>query len=123
MEELVRYVKATVIKLIGLTCIVATALGAIGCQQYIIGWCIGSGLNVLYFLMLSSRSARAIHLPPEQAASFIRRGAIFRLVMICLMCIIILQFPSIHFGAAVAGIFSYRIIIVADVIRKQLRGR
>lgn len=123
MEELVRYVKATVIKLIGLTCIVATALGAIGCQQYIIGWCIGSGLNVLYFLMLSSRSARAIHLPPEQAASFIRSGAIFRLVMICLMCIIILQFPSIHFGAAVAGIFSYRIIIVADVIRKQLRGR
>ena len=123
MEELVKYVKATVIKLIGLTCIVTAVLGAVGCQQYIFGWCIGSGLNIMYFLMLSSRSARAIHLPPEQAASFIRGGAIFRLLMICLVCIVILQFPSIHFGAAVAGIFSYRVIIFADAVGKHVRGR
>lgn len=123
MEELAKYVKTTIIKLIVLTCIVMAVLGVIGCQQYIIGWCVGSGLNILYFLMLSSRSARAIYLPPEQAASFIRGGAIFRLLMICLVCIIILQFPVIHFGAVVAGIFSYRVIIFADAIGKHVRGR
>ena len=123
MEELVKYVKATIIKLIGFTCIVAAVLVAIGCQQYTIGWCVGSALNIIYFLMLSSRSARAIHLPPEQMATFIRGGAVFRLLMICLMCIIILQFPIIHFGAAVAGIFSYRIIIIADGIGKLIRDR
>ena len=72
------------------------------------GWCIGSGLNIVYFFMLSSRSVRALKLPPPQAASFIRGGAVFRLVFICLAVIVILQFPSISLGAAVAGIFSYR---------------
>ena len=85
------------------------------------GWCIGSGLNIVYFFMLSSRSVRALKLPPAQAASFIRGGAVFRLVFICLAVIVILQFPSISLGAAVAGIFSYRVLVFADVLTARLR--
>ena len=97
MTEFVQYVKATVLKLIGLTCIVAAVLFVVGWRQCVTGWCIGSGLNIVYFLMLSSRSVRALKLPPGQAAAFIRSGAVFRLFMIGLILIVILQFPGIHF--------------------------
>lgn len=123
MTEFVQYVKATVLKLIGLTCIVAAVLFVVGWRQCVTGWCIGSGLNIVYFLMLSSRSVRALKLPPGQAAAFIRSGAVFRLFMIGLILIVILQFPGIHFGAAVAGIFSYRMIIFADGIAALVRTR
>lgn len=123
MTEFVQYVKATVLKLIGLTCIVAAVLFVVGWRQCVTGWCIGSGLNILYFLMLSSRSVRALKLPPGQAAAFIRSGAVFRLFMIGLILIVILQFPGIHFGAAVAGIFSYRMIVFADGIAALVRTR
>ena len=109
MEEFYAYVKATIYKLIGFTCIVAAVLFAGGWWQYMSGWCIGSGLNIVYFFMLSSRS------------SFIRGGAVFRLVFICLAVIVILQFPSISLGAAVAGIFSYRVLVFADVLTARLR--
>lgn len=73
------------------------------------------------FFMLSSRSVRALKLPPEQAAAFIRGGAVFRLIFVCLAVIVILQFPSISLGAAVAGIFSYRVLIFADVLTARFR--
>ena len=68
MEAFYTYVKATICKLIGFTCIVAAVLLLGGWWQYISGWCIGSGLNIVYFFMLSSRSVRALKLPPAQAA-------------------------------------------------------
>ena len=74
MEAFYTYVKATICKLIGFTCIVTAVLLLGGWWQYISGWCIGSGLNIVYFFMLSSRSVRALKLPPEQAAAFIRGG-------------------------------------------------
>ena len=114
MEAFYAYVKATIYKLIGFTCIVAAVL-------FVGGWCIGSGLNIVYFFMLSSRSVRALKLPPAQAASFIRGGAVFRLGFICLAVLVILQFPSISLGAAVAGIFSYRVLVFADVLTARLR--
>ena len=64
MEAFYAYVKATIYKLIGFTCIVAAVLFAGGWWQYMSGWCIGSGLNIVYFFMLSSRSVRALKLPP-----------------------------------------------------------
>ena len=114
MEAFYAYVKATIYKLVGFTCIVTAVLFLGGWWQYISGWCIGSGLNIVYFFMLSSRSVRALKLPPGQAASF-------RLVFICLAVIVILQFPSISLGAAVAGIFSYRVLVFADVLTARLR--
>ena len=55
------------------------------------------------------------------AGGVIRGGAVFRLVFICLAVIVILQFPSISLGAAVAGIFSYRVLVFADVLTARLR--
>lgn len=123
MEEFVQYVKATLLKLIGLTCIGMALLGITGYTQYITGWCAGSGLNIIYFLMLSNRSARAIKLPPGRVVSFIRGGAVLRLTLICLASILILQFPSIHFGAAAVGFFTYRFVIFADFAAKRLSNR
>ena len=111
MEEFYAYVKATIYKLIGFTCIVAAVLFAGGWWQYMSGWCIGSGLNIVYFFMLSSRSVRALKLPPPQAASFIRGGAV----------IVIAQFPSISLGAVLAGILSYRVLIFADALTARLK--
>ena len=108
MEAFYAYVKATIYKLIGFTCIVTAVL-------FLGGW------NIVYFFMLSSRSVRALKLPPGQAASFIRGGAVFRLVFICLAVIVILQFPSISLGAAVAGIFPSRVLVFADVLTARLR--
>nr|WP_206081469.1 ATP synthase subunit I [Megasphaera sp. SW808] len=123
VEEFVRYVKATVCKLIGFTCFVAAVLAACGEMQYITGWCIGNGINIVYFLMLTSRSARAVQLPPARAVALIRGGAVLRLVMIVLVLIVVAQFPSIHFGAAVAGLFTYRVTIFADMLIRHVRQR
>lgn len=116
-----RYVKATLFKLIGLTCIVTAVLLGIGWWQYISGWCIGCLLNIVYFFMLSSRSVRALKLPPAQAAAFIRGGAVFRLFFLCLAVIVIVQFPSVSLIAAIAGIFSYRLVIFADVLFARVK--
>ena len=59
MEAFYAYVKATIYKLIGFTCIVTAVLFLGGGWQYISGWGLGSGLNSGYFVMLSSRSVRA----------------------------------------------------------------
>lgn len=123
MKEFIRYVKATVCKLIGFTCFVCAVLAVCGETQYITGWCIGNGINIIYFLMLTSRSARALQMPPAQAIALVRGGAVLRLVMIVLVLIVISQFPSIHFGAAVVGIFMYRAMIFADTIISHIRQR
>lgn len=49
MEAFYAYVKATIYKLIGFTWIVAAVLFVGGWWQYMSGWCIGSGLNIVYF--------------------------------------------------------------------------
>lgn len=123
MEEFARYVKATVCKLIGFTCFVAAVLAVCGETRHITGWCIGNGINIVYFLMLTSRSARAVQLPPAQAVALIRGGAVLRLVMIVLVLIVVSQFPSISFGAAAAGLFSYRVMIFADMLVRHMRQR
>ncbi len=123
MEEFAAYVKATLCKLIGFTCIAAAALALCGGTQYISGWCIGSGVNIIYFLMMTSRAVRAVQLPPERAVVFIRGGAILRLIMIVLVLIIVSQFPEIHFGAAAAGLFTYRVTIFADAVMRHVRQR
>ena len=123
MEEFRNYVKTTIGKLVGFTCIVAAVLALAGKTQYIAGWCAGNGINLMYFLMLYSRSARALQLPPERAVAMIRGGAVLRLVMIVLVLIVISRFPSIHFGAAAAGLFTYRLTIFADALARRIRSR
>ncbi|MCH4166694.1 MAG: ATP synthase subunit I [Megasphaera sp.] len=123
MKEFTTYVKATIIKLFSFTCIGISLLIITGGWRYITGWCTGCAVNLVYFAMLSSRSLRALHLPLEQAVAFIRSGVVLRFLLICLVLILILQFPFIHFGAAVAGILSYRVLIIADTLFKAIRSR
>lgn len=122
MEEFITYVKATICKLAGLTCIGTAVLAAMGEFSYALGWCIGSGINILYFVMLSSRSARALRLPPQQAVAFIRGGAVLRLLTVALVLGVLSQIPAVSIGAAAAGILSYRLVIAADALFQYLHN-
>lgn len=123
MEEFTRYVKATLVKLIGFTCLVLAVLVLLGQWQYISGWCVGCLLNILYFFMLCSRSLRAVRQDPVKAFSLLRGGAFLRILMIILMLIVVLQFPSINIWAVLAGILMYRLLIYFDVVYRFIRIR
>lgn len=115
------YVKQTLRQLAGFTVLVTVCLLLTGEFTYITGWLAGCGINLIYFVMMSSRGLRALKLPPERAVYFIRGGAMLRLLMISLSLIVITQVPMIHFGAAAAGILSYRVLIFGREIWLQLR--
>lgn len=117
------YVKRTLQELIVLTFVVTVILFLGGWPQYISGWLVGNGFNIIYFLMMTNRCLRALHLPPERIVLFIRGGALLRMFMIVVAVIIILQFPSLHFGAAIIGIFMYRVLIIPDLIYQYIRRR
>jgi hypothetical protein len=120
MEDFVRYVKRTLVQLAGLAFFVTACLVLVGKGQYVSGWLIGCGLNLLYFIMLCSRSVKALKLDPAKAAAVIRGGSALRILMIVLMFIVILQFPAINYWAALAGILTYRILIYAQAIYTAL---
>lgn len=115
------YVKQTIRQLIGLAVFITVCLLLTGEFTYITGWLAGCGINLVYFGMMTSRGLRALKLPPARAVYFIRGGAVLRLLMISLSLIVITQLPFIHFGAAVAGILSYRVLIFGREIGMQLR--
>ena len=75
------YVKKTVIRLAVGTVLGAVAAWAVGANEYISGWLIGSLVNLLYFVMLSSRLAKSARMPAEQALVFIRGGVVVRLLL------------------------------------------
>jgi hypothetical protein len=110
-------------KMVAFSLIIAVILVVLGYTGYVWGWLVGSSLNVIYFLMLFSRTVRAMNLPPAKAVAFIQMGAVLRLFTIILVLIIILQFPIIHFGAAVAGILSFKVVIYLDTLIRSLRGK
>jgi len=117
------YIKTMLKKMVAFSLIIAVILVVLGYTGYVWGWLVGSSLNVIYFLMLFSRTVRAMDLPPAKAVAFIQMGAILRLFTIILVLIIILQFPIIHFGAAVAGILSFKVVIYLDTLIRSLRGK
>lgn len=123
MEEFKRYVKKTLLQLAGMTFFLPFILLVADRGEYISGWLIGCGLNLLYFLMLCTRSVRALRQTPEQAFVVLRGGAFIRLLMIILMLIIVLQFPSINFWAVLAGILTYRLLIYFDALCQFIRIR
>jgi hypothetical protein len=117
------YIKTMLKKMVAFSLIIAVILVVLGYTGYVWGWLVGSSLNVIYFLMLFSRTVRAMNLPPAKAVAFIQMGAVLRLFTIILVLIIILQFPIIHFGAAVAGILSFKVVIYLDTLIRSLRGK
>lgn len=123
MNPFVGYVKGMLKKLAVFTLVVTLILFLCGYSRFIGGWLVGSGLNLVYFLMLSSRSARAVAMPPAQAVAFIRAGALLRLMTIVLALIVITQIPAIHFGAAVAGVLSFKVLIFLEPLAKHIYSK
>lgn len=120
MNHFIDYIKGTLKKLIVFTAVIAAMLGLCGYGYMVGGWLVGSCLNVVYFLMLSSRSSRAMKMPPTQAVAFIKGGAFLRLITVILSLIVVLHFPIIHFGATVAGVLSFKIFIYLEVLVKAV---
>ena len=114
MKEFTDYVQGMLKKLLAFTFLIAGALGFCGYSHLLTGWLAGSVLNLVYFIMLSNRSARAVTVAPEKMVRFIRFGSLLRLVVIALALIVVLQFPSINFWAVVAGLFSFRVLIYLE---------
>ncbi|PNH22359.1 ATP synthase subunit I [Megasphaera hutchinsoni] len=123
MEELLYYIKRTLWQLVAFTLVGTVILYITGLTYIVAGWCIGNLINMIYFAMLGSRSARAINLPPEHVVQCIRGGFVIRFLVICLAMIVIVHFPQIHLGGVMAGCFSYRIIIYMDAVWQHFHVR
>ncbi|MGE1063085.1 ATP synthase subunit I [Megasphaera paucivorans] len=123
MNYFIDYIKGTLKKLIVFTCTITALLALCGYTNLILGWLIGCSLNIVYFLMLSSRSSRAMKMHPVQAVAFIKGGAFLRLITIILSLIVVLHFPVIHFGAAVAGVLSFKVYTYLEVTAKFVYTR
>ena len=111
MEEFTRYVKVTLLRLLSLALMVTGLLLLLGKAEYLSGWLIGCAINGVYFLMLCSRSFRAMKMDPAKAFTVLRGGALMRILTIVLILIVVLQFPSVRIWAVVAGILTYRVLI------------
>lgn len=121
MDVFTLYVKKTVIRLAVGTVLGAVAAWAVGANEYISGWLIGSLVNLLYFVMLSSRLAKSARMPAEQALVFIRGGVVVRLLLIMLVLIVVLQFPQIRISSFVTGVMMYRVLIFGELFVKALQ--
>ena len=121
MDVFTLYVKKTVIRLAVGTVLGAVAAWAVGANEYISGWLIGSLVNLLYFVMLSSRLAKSARMPAEQALVFIRGGVVVRLLLIMLVLIVVLQFPQIRISSFVAGVMMYSVLIFGELFVKALQ--
>ena len=84
---------------------------------------VGIGSTKAGINMLSSRSSRAMKMHPVQAVAFIKGGAFLRLITIILSLIVVLHFPVIHFGAAVAGVLSFKVYTYLEVTAKFVYTR
>ena len=105
MEEFTRYVKVTLLRLLSLALMVTGLLLLLGKAEYL------CAINGVYFLMLCSRSFRAMKMDPAKAFTVLRGGALMRILTIVLILIVVLQFPSVRIWAVVAGILTYRVLI------------
>lgn len=117
------YVRQVLMKLVAFTVIVGLVLAVAGQWRYIGGWLTGSIINLIYFVMLISRVHRAGVLPPIVAVRFMRTGAVLRLVTIVLLLIVVAKLPVIHFGATVAGILSYYVVLYIDALWRGIKGK
>ena len=108
MEEFTRYVKVTLLRLLSLALMVTGLLLLLGKAEYLSGWLIGCAINGVYFLMLCSRSFRAMKMDPAKAFTVLRGGALMRILTIVLILIVVLQFPSVRITPVSEDIFKER---------------
>jgi hypothetical protein len=78
------------------------------------GFLFGFGASVVYFALMFSRVKKCADMPTERAIAYMRFGWVIRLVFVLAVLSIALKIPGIEFLAAVAGLLSLKIVIVAE---------
>jgi hypothetical protein len=114
MNEYILLLKRILIHLLTWIALFIAILYGVGYTHWIMGFLVGAGASVIYFMLMSYRIFNSFALGRSRAVAYMRAGWIIRLSFVVLVLIFSLQVPGIHFLAAVVGLFSLQFIIVLE---------
>lgn len=114
MNEYLTLLKRILIHLLSWIVLFIGILYGTGYESWIIGFTVGAGASLIYFMLMSYRIFKSSDLVPSKAVAYMRAGWLIRLSFVVLVLIFSLQVPSIHFLAAVVGLFSLQFMIVLE---------
>lgn len=87
-----------------------------GHTEWIAGFVFGTVSSILYYLFICHRVRKSADLPMGKAIASMRAGWLIRLFFVVIVLILSLKIPCIHFGAAVAGLFSLQIVLFVKAV-------
>lgn len=96
--------------------LVIAAAAFSGHTEWIAGFLFGTTSSILYYLFICHRVNKSADLPMGKAIASMRAGWLIRLFFVVIVLILSLKIPLIHFGAAVAGLFSLQIVLFAKAV-------
>lgn len=111
MQEFVAEIKKTAAGMCALLLVMAGCAWLLGHVDYIPGLLLGNATSILYYLFICHRVKKSAGLTVPKAIAYMRTGWLVRLSFVVLMLVLSLKIPMIHFGAAVAGLFSLQIVL------------
>jgi hypothetical protein len=114
MNEYLTLLKRILIHLLSWIVLFVAILYGTGYESWIIGFTVGAGASLVYFMLMSYRIFKSSELVPSKAVAYMRAGWLIRLSFVVLVLIFSLQVPGIHFLAAVVGLFSLQFMIVLE---------
>lgn len=114
MNEYIGLLKRILSHLLMWIVLVAAVLYGTDHQNWILGFIVGAGASIVYFILMSYRILKSLEVMPSKAVSYMRAGWLIRLIFVILVLILALKIPDIHFLAAIVGLFSLQFIIVLE---------
>jgi hypothetical protein len=87
-----------------------------GHTELILGFTFGTFASAVYYLFICYRVRKSAGLPAAKAIAYMRTGWLVRLFFVVIVLILSLKIPYIHFGAAVAGLFSLQIVLFVKAV-------
>ncbi|WP_312420416.1 ATP synthase subunit I [Anaerospora hongkongensis] len=114
MNEYIGLLKRILSHLLIWIVLVAAVLYGTDHQNWILGFIVGAGASIVYFILMSYRILKSLEVMPSKAVSYMRAGWLIRLIFVILVLILALKIPGIHFLAAIVGLFSLQFIIVLE---------
>nr|WP_092070980.1 ATP synthase subunit I [Dendrosporobacter quercicolus]NSL48441.1 ATP synthase subunit I [Dendrosporobacter quercicolus DSM 1736]SDM17027.1 ATP synthase I chain [Dendrosporobacter quercicolus] len=126
-QELTEYrgeVKRTMLSMAIWGALAIAVLCLAGRQSLIPGFLLGLSASLGYYALLSFRVRQSAALQPEKIIAYMRAGWLIRLSFLVMVVIVVLKMPGIDFLAAMLGLFSFQIIMLAQniiVVVKSLR--
>ncbi|WP_312523821.1 ATP synthase subunit I [Anaerospora sp.] len=114
MNEYIGLLKRILTHLLAWIVLFVVGLYGTGNESWILGFIVGAGASIVYFMLMSYRIFKSSELVPAKAVSYMRAGWLIRLIFVVLVLILSLKIPGIHFLAAVVGLFSLQFIIVLE---------